>query len=110
MSMDEVRDIENMPRLNLGFYKFNIADAMYIRDDEKDINMLLNVNTNTVMDINRVVKTTNETGIMNFNPNHKDSILNDETKQEGDLVDEESKESEKDKEDAKTSDLDKNTS
>ena len=109
MSMDEVRDIENMPRLNLGFYKFNIADAMYIRDDEKDINMLLNVNTNTVMDINRVVKTTNETGIMNFNPNHKDSILNDETKQEGDLVDEESKESEKDKEDAKTSDLDKNT-
>ena len=110
MSMDEVRDLENMPRLNLGFYKFNIADAMYIRDDEKDINMLLNVNTNTVMDINRVVKTTNETGIMNFNPNHKDSILNDKTKQEGDLVDEESKESEKDKEDAKTSDLDKNTS
>lgn len=78
MSMDEVRDLENMPRLNLGFYKFNIADAMYIRDDEKDINMLLNVNTNTVMDINRVVKTTNETGIMNFNPNHKDSVLNDE--------------------------------
>ena len=76
MSMDEVRDIENMPRLNLGFYKFNIADAMYIRDDEKDINMLLNVNTNTVMDINRVVKTTNETGIMDFNPNHKDSVLN----------------------------------
>ena len=76
MSMDEVRDLENMPRLNLGFYKFNIADAMYIRDDEKDINMLLNVNTNTVMDINRVVKTTNETGIMNFNPNHKDSVLN----------------------------------
>ena len=110
MSMDEVRDLENMPRLNLGFYKFNIADAMYIRDDEKDINMLLNVNTNTVMDINRVVKTTNETGIMNFNPNHKDSVLNDEIKQEGDLVDGESKESEKDKEDAKTSDLDKNTS
>ena len=78
MSMDEVRDLENMPRLNLGFYKFNIADAMYIRDDEKDINMLLNVNTNTVMDINRVVKTTNETGIMNFNPNHKDNVLNDE--------------------------------
>jgi HK97 family phage portal protein len=78
MSMDEVRDLENMPRLNLGFYKFNIADAMYIRDDEKDINMLLNVNTNTVMDINRVVKTTNETGIMNFNPNHKDSVLNQE--------------------------------
>ena len=78
MSMDEVRDLENMPRLNLGFYKFNIADAMYIRDDEKDINMLLNVNTNTVMDINRVVKTTNETGIMDFNPNHKDSVLNDE--------------------------------
>ena len=77
MSMDEVRDLENMPRLNLGFYKFNIADAMYIRDDEKDINMLLNVNTNTVMDINRVVKTTNETGIMNFNPN-KDSVLNNE--------------------------------
>ena len=78
MSMDEVRDLENMPRLNLGFYKFNIADAMYIRDDEKDINMLLNVNTNTVMDINRVIKTTNETGIMNFNPNHKDNVLNDE--------------------------------
>ena len=78
MSMDEVRDLENMPRLNLGFYKFNIADAMYIRDDEKDINMLLNVNTNTVMDINRVVKTTNETGSMNFNPNHKDSVLNQE--------------------------------
>ena len=110
MSMDEVRDLENMPRLNLGFYKFNIADAMYIRDDEKDINMLLNVNTNTVMDINRVVETKSETGIMNFNPNHKDSILNDKTKQEGDLTDEESKESEKDKEDAKTSDLDKNTS
>ena len=78
MSMDEVRDLENMPRLNLGFYKFNIADAMYIRDDEKDINMLLNVNTNTAMDINRVIKTTNETGIMNFNPNHKDNVLNDE--------------------------------
>ena len=78
MSMDEVRDLENMPRLNLGFYKFNIADAMYIRDDEKDINMLLNVNTNTAMDINRVVATTSETGIMNFNPNHKDSILNQE--------------------------------
>lgn len=78
MSMDEVRDIENMPRLNLGFYKFNIADAMYIRDDEKDINMLLNVNTNTVMDINKVVETKNETGIMDFNPNHKDSVLNDE--------------------------------
>ena len=76
MSMDEVRDIENMPRLNLGFYKFNIADAMYIRDDEKDINMLLNVNTNTVMDINKVVETKNETGIMDFNPNHKDSVLN----------------------------------
>ena len=78
MSMDEVRDLENMPRLNLGFYKFNIADAMYIRDDEKDINMLLNVNTNTVMDITRVLDTTNETGIMNFNPNHKDSVLNNE--------------------------------
>lgn len=78
MSMDEVRDLENMPRLNLGFYKFNIADAMYIRDDEKDINMLLNVNTNTAMDINRVVATTSETGIMNFNPNHKDSVLNNE--------------------------------
>jgi HK97 family phage portal protein len=78
MSMDEVRDLENMPRLNLGFYKFNIADAMYIRDDEKDINMLLNVNTNTAMDINRVVATTSETGIMNFNPNHKDSVLNQE--------------------------------
>ena len=78
MSMDEVRDLENMPRLNLGFYKFNIADAMYIRDDEKDINMLLNVNTNTVMDINKVVETKNETGIMDFNPNHKDSVLNDE--------------------------------
>ena len=77
MSMDEVRDLENMPRLNLGFYKFNIADAMYIRDDEKDINMLLNVNTNTVMDINKVVETKNETGIMDFNPNHKDSVLND---------------------------------
>lgn len=110
MSMDEVRDLENMPRLNFGFYKFNIADAMYYRDDEKDINMLLNVNTNTAIDINKVLDTTNETGIMNFNPNHKDSILNDKTKQEGDLVDEESKESEKDKEDAKTSDLDKNTS
>lgn len=78
MSMDEVRDLENMPRLNLGFYKFNIADAMYIRDDEKDINMLLNVNTNTVMDINKVVETKNETGIMDFNPNHKDSVLNQE--------------------------------
>lgn len=110
MSMDEVRDLENMPRLNFGFYKFNIADAMYYRDDENDINMLLNVNTNTAIDINKVLDTTNETGIMNFNPNHKDSILNDKTKQEGDLVDEESKESEKDKEDAKTSDLDKNTS
>lgn len=104
MSMDEVRDIENMPRLNLGFYKFNIADAMYIRDDEKDINMLLNVNTNTVMDINKVVETKNETGIMDFNPNHKDSVLNDETKQEGDLVDKGSKEDKKDKEDD-TSDL-----
>ena len=104
MSMDEVRDLENMPRLNLGFYKFNIADAMYIRDDEKDINMLLNVNTNTVMDINRVVKTKNETGIMNFNPDHKDSVLNDETKQESDLVDKGSKEDKKDKEDD-TSDL-----
>lgn len=78
MSMDEVRDLENMPRLNFGFYKFNIADAMYYRDDEKDINMLLNVNTNTAIDINRVLDTTNETGIMNFNPNHKDSILNQE--------------------------------
>ena len=78
MSMDEVRDLENMPRLNFGFYKFNIADAMYYRDDEKDINMLLNVNTNTAIDINRVLDTTNETGIMNFNPNHKDSVLNDE--------------------------------
>ena len=104
MSMDEVRDLENMPRLNLGFYKFNIADAMYIRDDEKDINMLLNVNTNTVMDINRVVETKNETGIMNFNPDHKDSVLNDETKQESDLVDKGSKEDKKDKEDD-TSDL-----
>ena len=110
MSMDEVRDIENMPRLNLGFYKFNIADAMYIRDDEKDINMLLNVNTNTVMDINKVVETKNETGIMDFNPNHKDSVLNDETKQEGDFVGKESKEDKKDKEDDDTSDLDKNTS
>ena len=89
MSMDEVRDLENMPRLNLGFYKFNIADAMYIRDDEKDINMLLNVNTNTVMDINRVVETKSETGIMNFNPNHKDSVLNNEDV-------EDSKEQEKD--------------
>lgn len=78
MSMDEVRDLENMPRLNFGFYKFNIADAMYYRDDEKDINMLLNVNTNTAIDINKVLDTTNETGIMNFNPNHKDSVLNDE--------------------------------
>lgn len=78
MSMDEVRDLENMPRLNFGFYKFNIADAMYYRDDEKDINMLLNVNTNTAIDINRVLDTTNETGIMNFNPNHKDSVLNQE--------------------------------
>lgn len=78
MSMDEVRDLENMPRLNFGFYKFNIADAMYYRDDEKDVNMLLNVNTNTAIDINRVLDTTNETGIMNFNPNHKDSVLNDE--------------------------------
>lgn len=110
MSMDEVRDIENMPRLNLGFYKFNIADAMYIRDDEKDINMLLNVNTNTVMDINKVVETKNETGIMDFNPNHKDSVLNDETKQEGDFVGKESKKDKKDKEDDDTSDLDKNTS
>ena len=76
MSMDEVRDLENMPRLNFGFYKFNIADAMYYRDDEKDINMLLNVNTNTAIDINKVLDTTNETGIMNFNPNHKDSVLN----------------------------------
>lgn len=104
MSMDEVRDLENMPRLNLGFYKFNIADAMYIRDDEKDINMLLNVNTNTVMDINKVVETKNETGIMDFNPNHKDSVLNDETKQESNLVDKGSKEDKKDKEDD-TSDL-----
>lgn len=110
MSMDEVRDIENMPRLNLGFYKFNIADAMYIRDDEKDINMLLNVNTNTVMDINKVVETKNETGIMDFNPNHKDSVLNDETKQEGGFVGKESKEDKKDKVDDDTSDLDKNTS
>lgn len=78
MSMDEVRDLENMPRLNFGFYKFNIADAMYYRDDEKDINMLLNVNTNTAIDINKVLDTTNETGIMNFNPNHKDSVLNNE--------------------------------
>ena len=78
MSMDEVRDLENMPRLNFGFYKFNIADAMYYRDDEKDINMLLNVNTNTAIDINKVLDTTNETGIMNFNPNHKDSVLNQE--------------------------------
>lgn len=76
MSMDEVRDLENMPRLNFGFYKFNIADAMYYRDDEKDVNMLLNVNTNTAIDINKVLDTTNETGIMNFNPNHKDSVLN----------------------------------
>ena len=78
MSMDEVRDLENMPRLNFGFYKFNIADAMYYRDDEKDINMLLNINTNTAIDINKVLDTTNETGIMNFNPNHKDSVLNQE--------------------------------
>ena len=78
MSMDEVRDIENLPRLNFGFYKFNIADAMYYRDDDKDINMLLNVNTNTAIDINRVLDTTNETGIMNFNPKHKDSVLNSE--------------------------------
>ena len=78
MSMDEVRDIENLPRLNFGFYKFNIADAMYYRDDDKDINMLLNVNTNTAIDINRVLDTTSETGIMNFNPKHKDSVLNNE--------------------------------
>lgn len=55
MSMDEVRDLENMPRLNFGFYKFNIADAMYYKDDDKDINMLINVNTNTAIDLNKVL-------------------------------------------------------
>ncbi|WP_072520452.1 phage portal protein [Gemella massiliensis] len=74
MSMDEVRDLENMPRLNFGFYKFNIADAMYYRDDVKDINMLLNVNTNTAIDINKVLAATNDTGIMNFNPKYNDDI------------------------------------
>lgn len=100
MSMDEVRDIENLPRLNFGFYKFNIADAMYYRDDDKDINMLLNVNTNTAIDINRVLETTSEDGIMNFNPNHKDSVLNQQQgnseTQEGEQIKEDDEQTDKD--------------
>ena len=76
MSMDEVRDLENMPRLNFGFYKFNIADAMYYRDDDNDINMLVNVNTNTAIDLNQVLNTKSESGVMDFNPNHSKSVLN----------------------------------
>lgn len=77
MSMDEVRDLENMPRLNFGFYKFNIADAMYYRDDDKDVNMLVNVNTNTAIDLNQVLSTKSESGVMDFNPNHSKSVLNE---------------------------------
>ena len=76
MSMDEVRDLENMPRLNFGFYKFNIADAMYYRDDDNDTNMLVNVNTNTAIDLNQVLNTKSESGVMDFNPNHSKSVLN----------------------------------
>lgn len=80
MSMDEVRDLENMPRLNFGFYKFNIADAMYYRDDDKDVNMLVNVNTNTAIDLNRVLSSTadNDSGVMDFNPNHNNNYLNND--------------------------------
>lgn len=90
MSMDEVRDLENMKRLNLDFYKFNIADAMYYRDDNKGINMLINVNTNTAIDLNKVLDSSSDTGIMNFNPKHEnDNIVfqktNEETEKEIDL-------------------------
>ena len=86
MSMDEVRDLENMPRLNFGFYKFNIADAMYYRDDDNDTNMLVNVNTNTAIDLNQVLNTKSESGVMDFNPNHSKSVLNDKNLGEADKV------------------------
>ena len=83
MSMDEVRDLENMPRLNFGFYKFNIADAMYYRDDDNDTNMLVNVNTNTAIDLNQVLNTKSESGVMDFNPNHSKSVLNNNSNAAG---------------------------
>ncbi|MDB6212432.1 phage portal protein [Gemella haemolysans] len=86
MSMDEVRDLENMPRLNFGFYKFNIADAMYYRDDDNDTNMLVNVNTNTAIDLNQVLNTKSENGVMDFNPNHSKSVLNDKNFGQADKV------------------------
>ena len=86
MSMDEVRDLENMPRLNFGFYKFNIADAMYYRDDDNDTNMLVNVNTNTAIDLNQVLNTKSESGVMDFNPNHSKSVLNDKNFGQADKV------------------------
>ena len=101
MSMDEVRDLENMPRLNFGFYKFNIADAMYYRDDDKDVNMLVNVNTNTAIDLNQVLSTKSESGVMDFNPNHSKSVLNDKGKQDVELEDEENKEDTSDLKDKK---------
>lgn len=62
MSMDEVRDFENMERLNFGFYKMNIADAFYYPDK----NVLVNVNSSVALDLDNVEITNN---IADFNGN-----------------------------------------
>lgn len=78
MTMDEVRDAENMERFHFDFYKFNIADAMYYCNKEKDVNMLINVNTNTVMDINKVLS--GEDGVSNLEEmNENKNLLEDKT-------------------------------
>lgn len=47
LTMDEVRDIENLPRHNFGFYKMSIADAFYYKEQDK----LVNVNSGVVLSL-----------------------------------------------------------
>lgn len=54
LSMDEVRDLENMERLNFNFYKMNIADAFYYPDKQ----LLVNVNSGVALDLDNVQVTT----------------------------------------------------
>lgn len=54
MSMDEVRDLEDMERLNFNFYKMNIADAFYYPDKQ----LLVNVNSGVALDLDNVEVTT----------------------------------------------------
>lgn len=61
LSMDEVRELENMPPLDFGFYKMNIADAFYYKDKD----LLVNVNSGVAIKLSDVEPTTKVNGLNN---------------------------------------------